>query len=209
MHAELETSQGNSKEEIESMSSLELRLEISKSISNLRFNLLERIYNGQAVIEGYEHGNVELHIHGLIESNIAGLADSSVSRVYRTEEDHTRFIGAAFCGRIRVNSDSHRDSASGDSDNEVVVFVTVRNVGEMPRPVDSIIRLQALDSCRMRSADTFEEGMRFLIPESLWILIQRELSVILYRAGIKDRESVNKVIEACHCRRHHPLALLR
>lgn len=65
---------------IDSLTPLELRLEISKHLSNLRLDLLKRIYNGQAVLEGCEKGNLYIHIHFSPVSFKGEFKEQAVSR---------------------------------------------------------------------------------------------------------------------------------
>lgn len=76
------------------------------------------------------------------------------------------------------------------------VLVRIRKSGESFCPIDSVVRLQPLDSCRMRIVDAIQGGLT-PSPETLWRTLNRELSPLLFGAGIKDREFVDEIIKTC------------
>jgi len=69
---------------------LELRLEVSKRLSNLRLELLKCLYDRHSIIERYSLGVIELHVHFALDgmhcaryrrvNPIEGLTGASKSR---------------------------------------------------------------------------------------------------------------------------------
>src|SRR5258708_36465697 len=119
----------------EFLTPLEVRLEISKRISNLRFELLKRVYDGRAIVEGYEKGEVECHVHGTQQGRIGNSK--------RNDRPLDSLWGKEFCG---VFSARCRDGAVMGLHGEMPMLVWIRDGSEEARPVDSIIRLQPLDA---------------------------------------------------------------
>lgn len=78
--------------------------------------------------------------------------------------------------------------------NQMPVLVWIRDGSKNSRPVNSLVGLQPLDVCRMRIADASEVRITPSL-ESLWRVLDGELSAILNRAGIKDRQFVDDIIQ--------------
>jgi hypothetical protein len=162
-----------------SLSPLELRLEISKYLGNIRFDLLKRIYDGQAILEGYEKGNVSIHVH-LSPTTLNLSVDNKSAKSFG------RVCGVYSCRSVQPRSMR--------GNNEVTVFVGVGVGSERFRPVDSVVRLQSLDSCRMSIIDELEEALA-PSPETLLRILYGELCSVLIAAGIERGEFINKVIK--------------
>jgi len=147
---------------------LELRLERIKRFSNLRLQLLQSVYvhDGRTCAELYMDGSAVIHIHGVVGA--------------------TRF-----CARLQnVNSILR----GGLRYCEFPVFVGVGEVSNQLCPITSIIRLQLLDSCDMFSAQTFEIASA-PTPEDILAVLDRKLSFLLNRAGIKACKLIDEIIE--------------
>jgi hypothetical protein len=168
---------------ITSVNPLELRLEIGKRIPNIRFDLLKRVYDVASVIEGYEENHFEFHIH-LLPSGIR-----------ESHQDMQTVFVSGVCGRIRVVSVPHSHGILGPAHDEMPMLIRVRNADESFRPFNSVVRLQSLDSCRMRIVDSLQKSVT-VSPELLWHVCNWELSTLLFRAGVKNSESINEIIKA-------------
>ena len=106
--------------------SLELRIEITKSLGNFQFQLLKSFYNGYSISENYLNGCNIIHVHGLFGNN-------------------------GFCATyLRSNPDR------AVNDSELPVLVWVGDRGECLRPFTSTERLQPLDSCNLAFGKSFE-----------------------------------------------------
>ena len=114
---------------METPSSLELTLEHMKCLSNLKFQLLECVYDGRPIAERYMKGDDIIHVHGLAGD-------------YR------------FYGTWRPS-----DADWAGKNCKVAVFVGIGDTGECLRPIASVTRLQPLDRCNMLVADTFESSL--------------------------------------------------
>lgn len=168
--------------EFKSLHPMELTLEISKHISNLQSDLLKRIYDGKVVLEGCEKGDVEIHVHGaVIGTEAENRSELSGSRLRKV------------CG-VFINRSGDSDALIAD--DEMPVFVWIRNGDKLLRPVRSVVRLQSLNGCRMSLIDSLEKSLT-VSPELLRRVLDRELSLLLLRAGIEDGEFKDKIVEAC------------
>jgi len=168
----------------EHLSPLELRLEISKCISNLEFDLLKRVYDGQAILEGYEKREVELHVHV-----------RTVGHRNRVDKDDADIISGdrRFCG---VWTFSGTETSCMAENGQVSVLIWVRNGCELFRPLNSIVRLQPLDICRMCGTDSAEKAFGLTpSPEALQRALDRELRALLWGAGIKRGKLVDEIVE--------------
>jgi len=91
--------------------SLKLRMEINKSLGNLRTKLLQCFYNGRSVAENYLNGDTELHVHWLSSND-------------------------CFCATHRRAIDHWRTDGG-----EMPVFVRVGNLSQSLSPFASLVRL--------------------------------------------------------------------
>jgi len=168
------------REEIESMSALEFRLEISKQLADLRYDRAKYVQNGEAIIEGYEEAHVDLHLHGVVTDVEISLIGEAAMPAYR------------FCG-LCTNRDRHTGLMAADDEMSVLVWV---GIGSEPfRPIDSVIRLQPLDSCRMRVVDELEIGFA-PSPESILRVLNWELRAALLGAGIVFSEFEDEILQS-------------
>jgi hypothetical protein len=165
-------------------SSLEFRLEISKRISNLRMQFLKRLYDGESIIEGYEKGEVVLHVHW------------SAGRRFLELQDDIQPLSSGrrerVCGVI-ASFDSERSVMTMDAKMSMLVWVG--NGSEPSRPVNSFVWLQFLNTCCMNIADASEVGFAPSLESRVRIL-NWELSAVLRSAGIEDGQFVNEVIQS-------------
>jgi hypothetical protein len=168
---------------LESLASLELWLEISKRIGDLRKDIFKRMYDMFSVIESYENNHLDLHIQGL--------ADPTCQRHH---EAQAIFAGEVR-GRIWVISVPKSYAVFGAAHDEMPMLIRVRNADEPFRPINSVIRLQVLDFRRMQIVDSLQKSVT-VSAEIFWAVCNWELSVLLFRAGVKDGESVNEIIKA-------------
>ena len=168
--------------EILSLSPLEFRLEIGKHISNLRFDLLKRLYHGESIIEGYEHGKVEVHMHGF-----AGALGAKI------EFDKKSGMGTVgrFCACFSCRPGDFGFIAHND---EVTVLVGIGQKLETLRPLRSVVRLQPLNGCRMHIADFGKESLSLSL-EARWAILDWELRALLLDSGIKNCEAVDEIIQ--------------
>ncbi len=149
--------------------SLELRLERIKRLSNLKFQLLESVYDRRSVVERYVDGDIVIHVHGFASD-------------YR------------FCATWHRGDDDWAGNPC-----KVPVFVGIGEIAEYLRPLASITRLQPLDHCNMLVADTFEPGVPptledlwFIIDRKLCTLddlLGIELSQVIYKV-VQSRPQV-------------------
>jgi hypothetical protein len=149
------------------MDSLELRLERIKRAGNLSMDFLQRLYNWKTVGDNYAKNRLDFHVH----------ADLN---------------GLAICGRFRCCGDA--DELIVRDKNEIIVFVDIAKVGEMPRPIASAVRLQTLDCCYMRGVQT-SQGNIFPSFETVWRVLDRELGSSLGGARVKVCEFGDEVIQ--------------
>lgn|SRR6185295_11871161 len=168
------------------MNPLELRLKLSERISNLSFDLLERLYEGQAALKDYVEGVVESHIHWTFWVSNLTFNENLTAPI--------EVGGVEIRGVVRALSPESR-LLSLDSETHMLILVGdfLKELEPMS-PVCSVVRLQPLDSYRMRVIDSIETAFA-PSPESAWRLIDRELRVLLLRAGIKNGKLVDEVVE--------------
>ena len=141
---------------------LELQLEISKQLASMRDDLTKYVQNGHAVIESYEKANVDLHWNGLVANVEIGLEDEATMPA-------CRFLG--------FWTSRHRHSGLMPTDSQIPVLVWVGIGSEPFRPIDSVIRLQSLDGCRMRVVDELEIGFA-PYPKSVLRVLNWELGTV-------------------------------
>ena len=148
------------------LSPLELRLEISKSLSNIEYQLLECFYNRHTTIsENYLKTLNIIHVHGM-------------------------FGHRGFCARY-LNCNTKRVF----KETQFPVFVRVGNSIESFRPFTSIERLQPLDSCDVFRAYS-SEIFTFLPLECFFRALNWKLRSLYILLGIEAGQLINKVIES-------------
>src|SRR6266850_347834 len=162
---------------------LKFRLETSKRVSNLRLDLLKRIYDGYSIIEGYEEHKVKLHVHGVM----AARSDSVINE-QTLNADGLKNV----CGVITA---ADLDAGFVGLDSKVSMLVRVRKGSQEPYPVSSFVRLQALDSCDMNIIDSLESGFGLSL-ELLFRVCNEKLSTALHNVGIEDSELIDQVVKA-------------
>ena len=106
--------------------SLELRLETSKSLGNFQLQLLKSFYNGHSTSENYLNRRNIIHVHGLLSSE-------------------------GFCATYLR---SRPDGTINESECHMLIWIG--NRGKSLRPFTSLERLQTLDSCEMSRIKTVE-----------------------------------------------------
>ncbi len=163
---------------------LELRCEIRKYVSNLLMHLLKCLYDGHSIIESYKKGDVELHEHWGCKSRVRSSYDDEQTLNPNGCED--------ICGVITARA---LDPMVMLMDDEMPMLVWVGDGSESPRPINSVVRLQPLNACRMRVADASEVGLAPSL-ESRWLALNRELSSVLRRAGVEDSQLENEVVQS-------------
>ena len=92
--------------------------------------------------------------------------------------------------RILLRSDEN----SVLQENEIIVFCEVAEDGKESRPAASVERLQLLDCCDMRIADTFK-GTPSGFLELLWSVGDRKLCSLLPGSAVENSKLPNHVIE--------------
>lgn len=158
---------------------LELRLEVSKTASNLTFEFLERLKDRRSIVERYCAGDVNLHIHFAARQRVFCLT------VERADDP----------AQIGVQTGMNRDGGSTACDHEMPVFIRVGVIPEASRPVASLVRLIPLDCCNMGKVDAFEVGAPTPSIEILWRVHNRKLRTALCDAGIDLGEFKDEVIQ--------------
>ena len=153
------------------LSPLELRIEISKRLSNAGFDFLERLCDRRAVAEQYFNGDGDVHIH-LFFSGRAWCANY-------------------ICGRTGMVAENN---GSGFYVYETVVFVEVVEIPKICGPLASLIRLKPLDHCYMAVTDSLEEGLAPSI-KSLSLAFDRKLGARWLAASVEKCKSVDEIIE--------------
>jgi hypothetical protein len=147
--------------------SLELRLERIKRVGNLRLDYLKRVYQGEPFVECYLNHILEIHTHLVFE-------------------------GIGVCGVYRILLGSDENSVL--QEKEIIVFCEVAEDGKESRPAASVVRLQLLDCCDMRIADTFK-GTPSGFLELLWSVGDRKLCSLLPGSAVENSKLPNHVIE--------------
>jgi len=158
------------------LSSLELRLEISKCMSNARLDFLKCLYNRESVLERYRKRIVHLHLHMPQAERCVTLEPVNPVEIVPL--------------KTRVGCHTG-DSASLD---EVTVFVGVGAVAKAFDPVASVVRLQPLDCCYMNGVDACEHPWG-VTSETIRVVFNRKLRSLLLDAGVKFGEFEDEVIE--------------
>jgi len=148
------------------LSPLELRLEVTKDLGNLRVELLKALYDRRSVAERYLDGYVVLHVHGL------------------TGKD-------GFCATWKKGDDNRTDDTC-----KVPVFVGVAQFAKSSYPVASTQRLQPLDSCDViRGQGVSKIVPCEEVLESFFRICDRKLRVIYDSLGIKAGQLISQVVE--------------
>ena len=108
---------------------LEVRLEVSKCISNLSLDFLECPYDRRSVWERYVAGHVNLHVHGSIDGMrcCAWVAANPTEVTFKTT--------------IAPSSDI------ASATHEMSVFIGIGEIAECFGPFTFETRLQSLDQC--------------------------------------------------------------
>lgn len=74
------------------------------------------------------------------------------------------------------------------------MLVWVGESSEQLRPLNSITRLQPLDSCHIAIIDSLEVGFTPSL-KTIWSVLNKELCSALVRAGIERGEFINQIVE--------------
>lgn len=158
---------------------LELRLEHSKRLSNLRLEFLKRLYDGLPVVERYLQGKVELHVHFLARDRM--LCARYFSRQIEKLEP--------------LSVSPKLDLKSPLVKSEVSMFVGVGDIPQFGRPITSSVRLHSLNSCYMSGIEAVEPSTIFPPLEALSLIFNRKLSAINNLPGIEDSKLIDEIIE--------------
>jgi len=165
--------------------SAEARSELLKNVSNFRLDLIKRLVSGSLIVKGYEDGKTELHVHAVVRVPTDSKAISGSN-------------GSLICAVLQ-----RKDSRTGTvlADDEMSMFVWIRDGLKALRPVRSLVRLIPLDYCRMFPINPVEVASAPLLlwgqpsPEDIWAVVDRELSAMLLNAGIEPRQLVDEIVE--------------
>ncbi len=125
--------------------SLEFRIERSKQVSNLEFELLQRLYDRRSIAERYTKGEVSLHMH------IQQISGAIFCAVYMSRNTFE------FTGSMRRNFNNALGQVNKRS--EMPMFVWIREKCQEMRPCSSFVRLQSLNTCDMFDAESFQKGI--------------------------------------------------
>lgn len=158
---------------------LELGLEISKRVSNLRLDFIKRVGDQRPIFERYLAKDVNLHIHVHASERMWCLTFEALDPVQI----------------IPLKAGVDGNAASAFDQDEMPVFVRVGAVSEPPRPVASIVRLKPLDACDMFGVDAFEQDCRAVSGKVLCRIHNRKLGLLLRTAGIESGEFVDEIVE--------------
>lgn len=147
-------------------SPLKFRMEITKSLGNLRNQLLQVFYNRLTVAERYRDGSVAIHVHMTASKD-------------------------CFC-YTRVNGDDDRTPNYGEG----FVLVWVGELGEPLRPITSFVQLQPLDSCDVLATEVSSEVVPSEeLLELFWRICDRKLCAVYDALGIKAGQLIGQVIQ--------------
>ena len=145
---------------------LELRVEVTKDLGNLRLELLKCFYDRRSVAERYLDNNVALHVHALTGKN-------------------------GLCATWRKSDDNRTDDSS-----KVPVFVEVGEIAKPSYPVASTKRLQPLDSCDVLGGQGVTKVVSCEeVLESFFRICDRKLCMIYDSLGVKAGQLINQVVE--------------
>ena len=171
-------------------SALELRLERLKQISNLRLQLMERVFNGLDATPvrilsnwgQYKNGAQNLHIHFD--------AVRPFCATYIAKCDVVRPTRA----RLSEYTDAQEAHTWGTGGSEASMFVGIRDLDKKLSPIASVIRLQPLNSCNMCGIEA-SKGSLFVPPEFVWGFLNQKLSALLGSAKIQDGQFINEIVQ--------------
>ena len=148
------------------LSPLELRLEVTKDLGNLRLELLKTFYDRGSVGERYLDNDIALHVHGFTRKN-------------------------GFCATWRKSDQNRTDDSS-----KVPVFVGVGQITKPSYPVASAVRLQPLDSCDVFGGQGISKVVSCEeILESFFRICDRKLCAIYDSLGIKAGQLIDQVVQ--------------
>jgi hypothetical protein len=148
------------------LSPLELRVEVTKDLGNLRLELLKAFYDRRSIAERYLDNNIALHVHVLSGKN-------------------------SFCATWRKSDDNRADDSS-----KVPVFVGIGQITEPSYPVASSVRLQPLDSCDMFGGQGVPKVVsceEFL--ESFFRICDGKLCAIYDSLGIEAGQLIHQIVQ--------------
>jgi hypothetical protein len=155
------------------LSPLELRLEISKSLSNVEYQLLQCLYNRRSVLENYLKRENVLHVQGLVGEK-------------------------SFCA-IYLRADNNRTVHNG----KLSVLVGIGDISKPFRPLATIERLQPLDSCDVFRANSSEKPIFPLscdatdsVVKCFWRVLNWKLRSLYLLLGLEAGQFINKIIES-------------
>jgi hypothetical protein len=158
---------------------LELRMEISKRLSNACFDFLKRLSDQRSIVERYLASEIDLHVHFLTSF---GMKCATYRKIKRGE--------LSISDRIKHDGDPSLDRG------EFAVFVFVREIAERSRPIASVVRLQTLDSCDMGGIESLEPTSLNPSLESISRVFDQKLRSLLLDAGrVTPRKLKNKIFE--------------
>jgi hypothetical protein len=156
--------------------SLELRLEYSKRISNLRLDFLKRLDDQGSIAESYCRGIIELHVHFA--------SHGMWCAAYRDGATGEAFVKRRVCASYDVDDDV----------GDLSVFVWIREVSEGFRPITSFVRLQPLNACNMATVHASKPRLA-VRPETIFAIFNQELCAGLGDARIKLGEFKDEVVK--------------
>lgn len=151
----------------------ELRIEISKCLSNAGFDFLKRLADGRSLAEQYLNGDGHIHVH--FSSGVARWCADYIC-----------------CGTRDIIA---RNINSPFNVYESIVLVEVVKASQVCEPVPTIIRLKSLDNCYMGLTDPFEISVTPSF-KSLSLSFDRELRARWLAVCVEERESVDKIIKS-------------
>lgn len=165
--------------------SIKFSAESMKRRSNFSLENVERFYNGLSfpLFENYVDGRIRL--------NIEFYARSTCSRAVLAIVEPLAF----------PDSELIRSLPEGRETCEFTMFVWIRDVSEIYRPVNSIVRLVLLDRLNVPDAQSGEFLFSPSIESTARILgvgfdvCDDEMRSMLDGTGIMDSKLVNKIIE--------------
>ena len=115
--------------------SLELRVEHINYLGNLELKYLKRFYDRRSVIERYLEGDMSIHVHGIVTGEGSHMKEGCLTI-------HARIDNDGGCG-----SWLNRESLNASDNQQASMLVWVGDSLESARPVASITRLQAFNTC--------------------------------------------------------------
>lgn len=176
-----------------STESLEVRLERVKRLGNLRLDYLKRLYQGHSIVEGYTQHRFDLHLH-------AEWVGTGLCARFRAASDlefniFSRGIRDDLTARPHGNFSFDTDELIMGDHDEFLMFVEVTESLQRSGPCASIVRLQLLDCCNMRSVEPREHA-RGVPFEVGWARFDRELQTLASRSRVECGQLDNEVVQA-------------